>query len=302
MRALGNARRDTRKQNYDAISGALSLPLPRDLGTDPALRLLFRPSGDEMGGISGIASIRNMASALNAFTAGFYRANNNTSAVRPRLSRDAFGPYWVFSTTSDRLEPAGGGFPTTAIPWQTAAGHVPGTIAAVFMVTTAVTAEEYLFFIGGNTGSSCGIGVGLGNGSVATGKIFTRTSRIVSTSAITLYQPHAAIFTSRSRTDHEVVCRNLITGAVLSNTSALDSGALGGLPVSIDFGNQAGLVGFFTKGRIYLGAFWDRAFTRPEQDAWLEAPMAFMQPRLPGFRFDGAATASVRGMRVRILG
>lgn len=299
MRALRSGRSDPRRQNYDEVGATLSLGSPRDLGQDPYLRLLFRPQGADGGALGQIADMQNMASGLSASTGSrMYRINNSISG-RPALLQDTFGPYWNFATTSDRLIPSGaGGSGGAPMPWQTTAGHLPGTIASVFMLTSASVGEQYVFFIGGNTASSCGIGIGVSAGSVVAGKIFTRTGRIVSTTAMAINQPYAAVFTSRSTTDHEVVARNLITGAVLSATSALDSGVLAGAPTALTIGSQANLVAHMDRARIYMCAFWERAFTNNEMMAWASAPLAIMKPRIPALRFAEASSLRPYGPSV----
>jgi hypothetical protein len=88
------------------------------------------------------------------------------------------------------------------------------------------------------------------------------------------------MFTTRTRSDHELYARNLVTGAEILATSTLDSGAAGTIPEFMCI--SGGQTFNATTAKIYMGAFWARGMTTAEMREIARDPWGFTRrPSVP---------------------
>jgi len=206
------------------------------------------------------------------------RASTNSSLPQPETRADLVGPYWDFPAARRvRFVSAAG-----LMPWRPGdtGGHAPGTLMAVVRLTASTGGEQVVFCFSANSANI--FSIGFGSGSAARGVIRTNTSVAVSTAGLTLNRPYVLLFTTRSNTDHQIIARDLWTGAVLSATSASNSGTAGTIPSFHQIGYQtgAGDLNFFSSGRVYLCAFWARGMSQAEMHEVARAPMSLLAPSI----------------------
>lgn len=263
---------------------------------------LYAPTSPRFGrstaNASGLMDFENLApgSYLSLPNRRFWRrtGNGNVAQMAETLT-DSTGPYWDFPAARiGRLAST-----SADIPWRPGdfGGHAPGTILAVAMITTELAADECLLSFASGGGSAEWFRMGFrlnGGNSVAFGGIRTITAQVVNSPALTLNRPYAVMFTTRTSTDHEIIARDLITGDVVGATSVGNSGTAGITPNNYTLGmtTETGDGQFFSKGRMYLAAYWARSMTQAEMYSVARSPLDLLTPRLPRLAFN-AATASV---------
>jgi hypothetical protein len=258
-----------------------------------ALMGLYVPMAGPFGRASAgatLADLENLAPAPYGALPNrrFWRRNGTSGgATSPSILTDVCGPYWDYPAAR-YIRMTG---TAAEMQWRPSdfGGHAPGTLMAVAMMTAAPSADNILICFSGNSSNILSVGFALSGTSIARGVIRTNTAVNVNSATLSLNRPYCLIFTTRSNVDHQLVVRDLLTGAVVGASSVTDSGLIGTIPSFHQIGYQTGAadLNFFTTGRLYAAAFWARGMTQAEMYEVAARPFSIVAPSLP--RVAGAA-------------
>ncbi len=259
------------------------------------LRHLYVPSKHDGSGTRGnpVYEGRNLAGYLDNRHGGAGGANavirygaTSSSNKRPPIGRDAFGDYWdhwingTAGTQPQDITPGGG----APFGWDPAAngGHQPATIFALGRLMRTTSGQVHTIFHLGINGAYTTILSFRMNNTNLQFHVGTGTERTVATpQAALLYQPCLYMGTTRSNTDHELLVRNLVTGALTHVTSVLDSGTTGVAATSIILGSYRGGTTYSLPNQsvwVYAIGMWDRGMTREEMVEFSRNPRRLWVP------------------------